>query len=103
MKHIRTFETMENMPHLQKYLAYQMGLNRESRSFVILEVIEQFSHYYIVKRLYIANEYSIKKSESEQMRFNYEETKDRIKYQSDDLRDVIDNIPALFDINKYNL
>lgn len=105
MKYIKIYENYEpgtRLTNLKKYIVYKFPNN-----LIIAEVLDVFGLDYYVRKLFTAygpdNIKNIENTIGTNKLNLTSETSEKIIYQSDDLQDVLDKIPLLFDVNKYNL
>ena len=102
MKYIKTFENIDE--DLEKYIAIKFTSN-----IIVAEIIRfNSSGELIVRRLYNKHENSkhldtFDKEDKKEMLVNYENIKNRIVYQTNDLQQLLDILDSLFYVSKYNL
>jgi len=103
MKYIKKFEStdmMTELPKLKKYVLYKANTN----TYFILEITGYENTYIATKKLYIYTLLLDKLRKGKHQYYNININRvHEIVYDSDNLKDVVDIIPTLKEIDKYNL
>ena len=100
MRHIKTFEEVDNTKRYKKYVLYKANEN----TYFILEPTNYLPSYIETNKLYtytlLLNK--LKRNKHQYYNFNYERDRNVI-IDSDDLQSLKDTILTLKDAGKYNL
>jgi len=104
MKYLKKFEYDNELSNIKRYIVFKFPSN-----LIVLEVFEITTNYITCTRLYRMSIGSSKilNSDKSDFEFDINSIKKRVIFQSDSLKEVLDILPELSEIdnniNKYNL